>query len=70
MGNYSEKRLPNEVEARGFKTAVLEAAAKWLREKPVLDRDAFQVRINVEHISHATEDLDEYFQRDTGDEAK
>lgn len=66
----SKKRMPNETEARGFKTAVLEAAAKYLREKPVLDRDMFRVEINVQHIAHSSEDLEDYFKRDTGDEAK
>ena len=66
----TDKRMPNENEARGFKTAVLEAAAKYLREKPALDRQHFDVRINVQHIAHASEDLREYFERDTGDEAK
>lgn len=66
----SDKRMPNEFEARGFKTAVLEAAAKYLQEKPVLNRKFFDVRVKVEHVSNATEDLEEYFQRDTGDEAK
>lgn len=65
-----DKRMPNEIEARGFKTAVLEAAAKYLREKPALDRAFFDVRINVQHVAHASEDLEEYFGRDTGDEAK
>ena len=65
-----DKRMPNEAEARGFKTAVLEAAAKYLREKPALDRSCFEVNIHVTHTATASEDLEDYFQRDTGDEAK
>jgi len=66
----SDKRMPNEAEARGFKTVVLEAAAKYLREKPALDRECFGVEVQVRHMAHAAEDLEGYFQRDTGDEAK
>ena len=66
----ADKQMPNEAQARGFKTAVLEAAAKYLREKPQLDPAYFDVRVSVQHVAHALEDLNQYFARDTGDEAK
>lgn len=65
-----EKRIPNENEARAFKTHVLSAASQWLFSKPYLDKDSFNVDVEVSHTAVATEDLSEYFQRPTGDEAK
>lgn len=65
-----DTRMPNEHEARAFKTHVLEAAASWLRNKPALEKTKFDVEVNVEHVANASEDLSDYFSRDTGDEAK
>jgi Holliday junction resolvase-like predicted endonuclease len=65
-----EKRMPHDAEARAFKTAVLQAAATWLESKPHLNRSNFNVDVIVMHTAQASEDLSDYFQRDTGDEAK
>jgi hypothetical protein len=65
-----EKRMPNVHEASAFRTVVLEAAAAWLDRSPVLDRSCFNVDVEVSHTAVATEDLSDYFKRDTGDEAK
>lgn len=65
-----DQRMPTESEARAFKTHVLQSAASWLRDKSVLDEKRFHVEIDVAHTANASETLQEYFGRDTGDEAK